>query len=228
MERMRRWRMWGGGMYFALQGVGVGVWWLWMVWMPSVRVHFRTHRLSETGLMDFVWPDLPLLVVGSWVCAGLLWRCAESVWAQRMVWLMVGAVLYPTLYVMGATFWTGGEGWAASMAMGAASVGTCLAAWTVRSEGALFRVAPVRPVWVHIARTFAQTCVFWVVALWFAPWLVCKGEMALGILRFQTPVQSWLPWVLFGIVGGAISGRVISWRVVEKERLCRLKQRVFW
>lgn len=212
MEKMRRWRMVGGALYFALQGVAVGLWWFWMVRVPSVRVYFRTSRLSEAGLMDFAWPDLPLLMGGSWLCAWWLWRCSESVWTQRAVWVVVGVVLYPTLYVVGATFWTGGEGWAAAMAMGAASLGTCLAAWTVRSEGALFQVAPVRPVWVNMLRTFVQTCVFWGISLWVAPWLVCKAEAAWGISRFQTPAQAWLPWVLFAGVGVAnvLTGQIMG------------------
>lgn len=212
VEKEWRWRMWGGALYFALQGMGAALWWFCMFWFPSIRIHFRTHRLSETGLMDFAWPDIPLFVGGSLLCAWALWHLPKSPWTQRLIWLMLGIVGYPTLYVLGSTLWTGGEGWAATMAMLSAFAGTALAAWTVRPEGALFAVAPLRSTTMHMMRTFLQTCVFWCISLLLAPWLVMKAEAALGIVRFQTPMQSWLPWLLFVVVGilNVGTGQVMS------------------
>ncbi|MCB9641006.1 MAG: isoprenylcysteine carboxylmethyltransferase family protein [Myxococcales bacterium] len=211
-KKQRELRMWGGGVYFALQGLGAAFWWFCMFQFPSIRQHFRTSRLSESGLMDFAWPDIPLFVGLSWVCAWALWKIPHSAWTQRLVWLLLGCVWYPTLYVVGSTFWTGGQGWAATMAMLSAAAGSCLTAWTVRPEGALFAVAPERSAKMHMFRTFLQTCVFWGISLVLAPWLVMKAEAALGIVRFQTPMQSWLPWVLFVVVGvlNVGTGQVMS------------------
>lgn len=211
-ESVWKWRGKGAAAYFALQGLGVGAWWI-ILWLwPASRPWFRTSRMGDAALLDFVWPDVSMLAVGSLVCAFLLWRDARNPWSQRFVWVIVGATLYPTLYVAGATLMTQGEGWAATMAMLLASQGSFLAAWTARPEGRLFRVAPVRSTAAHIFRTFVQTSFFWLLALWLTPWLLLKAEAALGIPRFQTPLQSWLPWVLFTIagVGNLLSGYFMS------------------
>ncbi len=206
------WRSKGAAAYFALQGIGVGLWWLLLWKWPASQPWFRTQRMSDVALLDFVWPDVAMLCVGSLLCAVLLWKDARSPWSQRLVWLLVGATLYPTLYVTGATFSSGGEGWAATMAMLLAAQGSFLAAWTARPEGSLFRVAPHRSTSTHVLRTFIQTCFFWGAALWLTPWLLLKAEAGLGIPRFQTPWQSWFPWVLFSIagVGNLLSGYTMS------------------
>lgn len=196
-----RWRTRGGSAYFLVQGVAVSCWWLLLVWVPPARALFHTRRMSDQALLDFAWPDVPLVAVGSFLCAWALWRAPRAPWTQRLVWLLLGATAYPSLYVTGATFASGGEGWAATLAMLFALSGTFLAAWTVRPDGPLFRVAPERSTTYHIAHTMLQTSGFWLVTLCLGPWLFTHAERTLGIPPFDAPFQSWLPWVLFGIVG---------------------------
>jgi protein-S-isoprenylcysteine O-methyltransferase Ste14 len=115
--------------------------------------------------------------------------------------MLVGAAIYPTLYVCGATYMSDGEGWAASMAMLLCSTGTFLAAWTAQFYNPLFRVAPQRTNNQHIFRTFVQTSIFWFLSLAVAPWLLLQAEQALHIPKFHTPLQQWLPWLFFALFG---------------------------
>ena len=199
LESQKEWKLRtvGGAVYFLLQGLGAGLWWLMMWWFPLSRGYFRTSRMSEQALLDFAWPDIPLVVFGSLFCAWALWKVPKSPWTQRLVWAMVGITFYPTLYVAGATLMTGGEGWAATMAMGAAAGGSGLVAWTVRPDGPLFREAVERSSASNVSRTALQSAFFWLVSLVITPWLILQAEKSLGIPSFQTPFQSWLPWLLF-------------------------------
>jgi len=195
------WRARLGALYFATQGAGALLWWVAMWFVPAWRVHFRTDRISDLGLLDFAWPDVPMVVVGSLVCAVALMRAPKGVWTQRLVWVTVGGTVYPALYVTGATFASAGQGWAATMAMLAAASGSFLAAWTVRPDGPLFRVAPKRSAGQNVARTFGQTVIFWASTLALAPWLLLQAGRALGVPGFETPAQAWMPWVLFVLLG---------------------------
>lgn len=194
-----RGRVHGVAAWFALLGFGVLGWWLTLALWPASRARFHTTRSTESALLDFAWPGVPILGAGALAVA--VARAPRSPWTQRAVWLMVGAVTYPALYALGATLATHGEGWAASMAMSLAAAGTALAAWAIRPDGPLFRVAPERTTARHVGRALAHTVVFWVTTLALAPWLVVQGEAAIGVPRFTTPGQAWLPGLLFAVAG---------------------------
>ena len=194
-------RILSASLYFFTQGMGIIAWWFVLLFVPTSRVHFRTSRMSDEALLDFIWPDLFLLGFGSCICAWMIAKRHRSPITQPLTWIIVGASIYPTLYVCGATYVSGGEGWAASMAMLLCGSGSFFAAWTSRLENPLFRVAPKRSNNQHIIRTFIQTSIFWFVSLAAVPWLLTKAEYTLDIPQFHTPFQIWLPCLLFSLFG---------------------------
>ncbi len=214
MRDEREWqgRVRGVAAWFTLLGLGVAAWWVALALWPASRRWFRTTRSTDAALLDFAWADVPLLGVGALAVAVAVARAPRNPWTQRAVWLMVGAVGYPALYVLGATLTSGGEDWAATMMMSVAASGTALAAWTIRPDGPLFRVAAQRSTAGHMRRTLLHTVVFWSTTLALAPWLMVQAEAALGVPRFTTAAQGWLPWVLFAIAGcgNLHSGYVMS------------------
>lgn len=196
-------RVRGVAAWFALLGVGVIVWWVTLALWPASRRWFRAGHSTDASLLDFAWADVPLLGVGALAVAVAVARAPRAPGTQRAVWLLLGAVTYPALYTLGATLASGGEGWAAAMSMTAAAAGTALAAWSIRPDAPLFRVAPPRSPGAHVGRTLLHSLVFWVTALALAPWLIVQAEAAFAVPRFTTPAQAWLPWVLFAIAGAA-------------------------
>ena len=184
-----------------MQGLGIIAWWGLLLYVPTSRIYFRTSRMSDEALLDFIWPDLFFLGLGSCICAWMIGNKYDSPITKPFIWILVGATIYPTLYVCGATYMSGGEGWAASMAMLICASGSFLAAWTAQLEHPLFRVAPHRSNHQHILRTLIQTSIFWFVSLVAIPWLLTKAEQPLGFPKFHTPFQTWLPWVFFLLIG---------------------------
>ena len=201
MTREENVRRIGASLYFLTQGLGIISWWIILIYIPTSRVYFRTSRMSDEALLDFIWPDLFFLGFGSVLCSWMIWKHHTAPITKPLIWMMVGAAIYPTLYVCGATYMSDGEGWAASMAMLLCASGSFFAAWTAQLENPLFRVAPQRSDNQHIFRTFIQTSIFWFLSLVAVPWLLTKAEQTLGISRFHTLFQPWLPWVLFAIIG---------------------------
>ena len=189
----------GAAVYFAVQGLAGAAWWAVMFAAPAWRPLFRTSLLGDEALLLFIWPDLPLFVLGSLLCAAALWRRPSSPWTQRLVWFTVGTCAYPALYVTGGTLWTGGEGWAATSAMLAASAGAGLAAWTARPDGALFVEATPGSAGKHLLHTLLHSVIFWALFLVFVPWLIVQAEASLGVPRFETPGQQVWPWIAFGL-----------------------------
>ncbi|HAA55849.1 MAG TPA: hypothetical protein DCE42_13890 [Myxococcales bacterium] len=196
-----RWRFIGGALYFTLQGAGIITWWLAMFAFPSIQKHFQAYPVTKNVQPSALYPDLILLAGGSWLCALLLWRAPRHVWSQRAAWSMVGAFAYPAIHATSTMWRAGGKGWAATMLMLTFVQGSFLAAWTIRLDGPLFQVAPQRSTSMHILRTLIQTAVFWCMALVLVPWLVTSAEHHLGVPHFTTPMQRWLPWLLFALVG---------------------------
>ena len=195
------WRVRGAAAYFLVQGMGVFLQCL-MLWRwPESRGYFETGLSGDRALVDLLWLDLTLIGCGSFLCAVAILKAAKRQMTQRLLWVSLGVLLYPTTQAFMATVNTGGEGWARTALMLLATQGTFLAAWSVRPEGSLFRVAPARPPAVHVVRTFIQTAFFWLLSLWLTPWLLLHVEIAFGVEAFVTPAQSWLPWVFFGVVG---------------------------
>ena len=201
-EYYRRSRLTGA--YFLVQSISIAAWWALLLYAPNTRQYFRTSRMTDTALLDFIWPDLFFLGIGSGVCGWALWKNPQSSFSQACTWVIVGATCYPTAYVCGATYMSNGQGWAATLFMLFAATGSFLAAWSARVNAPLFRVSPERSSFQYILRTLMQTSVFWAVSLVLGPWLFQQAEKTFHLPRFETPFQSWLP-ILFFIIFGLLN-----------------------
>lgn len=80
------------GTYFAAQGIGVVVWWIFLLSRPDLRGPFFAPQADTMALTKFLVPDV--LVVGgtSLVAATLILR--RSKFGRLAAWAAVGAVTY--------------------------------------------------------------------------------------------------------------------------------------
>ena len=153
-----RYRLLGSAVYYTLQGLSIIGWWILLWQVPDSREVFRTSRMTDTALIDFLWADLFFLGLGSWVSAFLLWKRPKHGFIQPLTWILVGGSVYPTLYVCRATYITNGEGWAATLCMLLMSAGF-FAAWTAGLDNPLFRVAPEsHSNWTHLQNIPPYEC----------------------------------------------------------------------
>jgi len=148
---------------------------------PGWRPLFRAADVPDASLLSLGAADLPLFVGGNAVAGYLLRHRPNSPWRERIVWLALGATLYPTLFVVAETVRTSGEGWAASMAMLAATALVSLVAWATRPGGSAFEPAAARPRWVHQLSTALYSAFFWGMFLGLGPWLLRRAEAGLGV-----------------------------------------------
>lgn len=194
-QHQRRIRL--SAMYFVLQSGLCAVWWLCMYIYPSLQKFFYTSLQSRSSFMLFFAPDLLLLICGSAYVAWKLWYMPQMEWVQRLTWVTVGAMAYPTVYVVFATWKTNGEGWMATLCMVFAFLGSFFAAWSARPKGSLFEEAPQRPTYQYVLRTALQAAILWSAALLCLPWLLGHIERSLALPTFSTPLQDTLPWFFF-------------------------------
>jgi hypothetical protein len=111
--------------YLVLQAVTIALWWLVMWLVPAARVPFVVAGLPDRTLFAFVIPDVVLLVVGS-LFAAIAVR-AQDERARPLLWLLLGAVGYATLWCIGTNVASGAGFWSTAVMTPA-----CLAmGWTV-------------------------------------------------------------------------------------------------
>jgi hypothetical protein len=113
------------GFLVAQALVGIGLWVL-MAVAPDVRAGFELDE-NQPAVMDaFVFADLFVIVLGSVACARLLWRGSPA--AVPMVAFLAGAIVYPTLFLVG---WVAlvGTGSLCLVIMVPPSILTCWVAW---------------------------------------------------------------------------------------------------
>jgi hypothetical protein len=100
--------------YLLAQAGLIAAWWL-VLWLsPTARAPFVVDGWPESTLLAFWLPDVVVLVVGS--AAAALGLRAGRAWARPLVWLVAGAVLYATLWCLGANAVTG-AGWLSTALM---------------------------------------------------------------------------------------------------------------
>jgi hypothetical protein len=100
--------------YLLVQALAVGLWWLVLALVPEARAPFVVAGWPESTLLAFWLPDVVVLVAGSLAAAQALRR--GRAWARPLLWLVAGAVVYATLWCLGANVVTG-AGWLATALM---------------------------------------------------------------------------------------------------------------
>lgn len=84
--------------YFWLQAVAIAGWWVLLLVAPTTRQNFAFRGASFAAFGSFSLGDLAIVVLGS-VLVGS--RGGRS-WAVYAAWLVSGALLYATCFVVAA------------------------------------------------------------------------------------------------------------------------------
>jgi hypothetical protein len=115
--------------YLLAQAAAVAAWWLVLWTVPAARAPFVVAGWPEGTLLAFALPDVAVLVAGS--AAAALGLRGRRPWARPVVWLVAGAVLYATLWCVGANVVTG-AGWLSTAMMVACSAAMAVVVAVVR------------------------------------------------------------------------------------------------
>jgi len=85
------------------------VWWR----VPAARAPFVVAGLPDSTLFAFVVPDVLVLVVGSLLAAKAV--RAQDERARPLLWLLLGAVGYATLWCIGTNIASGSGFWSTAV-----------------------------------------------------------------------------------------------------------------
>lgn len=198
--------------YFALQGIAVGAWWISMIFVPNSRKYFRLETDSETSLLAFWLADLSLLCAGSFAAA---WFCRrDGAHAAAAAWFVTGAVGYASLYCLAFAFFTDAGWLGATLMLPAAIWSGCFSIALSSARDAMFRPARDASTGWILTKTFAQIVVVWTLILAVFPYFILILEDKLGVWRFSFPFQKIVAAVLFiGISFVGVSGAITMARV---------------
>ena len=181
--------------YFAFQGVAVVVWWIVLWRVPSVREWFVAPGWTESSLLAFWVPDLVIGGAGSMLAAWLVLRASR--WAGPALWLVVGAMLYATVYCVAASFATDGAWLNVALMTPAAVASLALAGLSAIPADRLMRPAAPASAGRNIARTLAQCTVVWGVTLTLLPALLLIIDRHFHLPRLALPGQLGIAAAIF-------------------------------
>lgn len=91
--------------YLYAQAVLIVLWWLFVLAVPSARPLFWPTATPAFVIAAFTVPDVLLLATLSAVAGWLVSRSHRR--AEPALWLVVGAIAYPTCYCMASMLVTG-------------------------------------------------------------------------------------------------------------------------
>lgn len=86
--------------YFAVQAIGVAVWWIVLGALPQSRSLFAADGMPFAPLGAFAPGDLGMIALGSALVA---WR-RNARWTPALAWIVVGAMAYGAVYTVTAAF----------------------------------------------------------------------------------------------------------------------------
>ena len=183
--------------YFALQAIAVGAWWLLLFFVPASRVYFRMGD-SDTTLLAFWLPDLLLITAGSLAASGLCFF--DSRLNTFAAWFTCGAVSYASLYCLTFALLTD-SGWLGVTMMLPAMLWSGVYSIALSSlENLMFRQAkPSKTNWI-LTKTAIQIIIVWGLILFVFPYLIIQLEDKLGVPRFTFPFQKILSAVFFVLI----------------------------
>jgi hypothetical protein len=85
-------------MYFFVQAIAIAGWWAVLLVVPATRQNFLIQGGSFAALGSFALGDLGIIVLGS----ALVGARGGRGWAVYAAWLVSGALLYATCFVVAA------------------------------------------------------------------------------------------------------------------------------
>ena len=200
---MKIWRTAAG--YLAAQGLAVAVWWCALIFVPASRTYFLLDTHSGNSLLAFWLADVGLIVVGSGLASGLLWR--NKVLAPLVVAFVCGAVSYATLYCLGLAYFND-KGWLGVALMLPAMLWSSVFAFAVSplSQG-MFRTSRQGSTGWLLAKTLLQIAVVWTLILFVLPYWILLLEDKVGVQRVAWTGQKLLAIALFiGISSIGLAG----------------------
>jgi len=153
--------------YFVVQAIAVGVWWLILFTVPASVRYFQLSNWPAESLFSSSLADVTFAIIGSLVAAYA--TATGKKWANIIVWVLAGAIGYAALYCVGASFITN-EAWIAA-AMMVVMAGATLSMATMfgtHQTPELFRTRR-KTAAVAYGWTLFQTAIFWFVFLWIIP-----------------------------------------------------------
>ncbi|MEZ6005219.1 MAG: isoprenylcysteine carboxylmethyltransferase family protein [Planctomycetota bacterium] len=198
----------GIAQFLCLQAALVLLWWYLLAHVPSSLRWFLPEDVPAETLRYLAPADLLLLGFGALPVAGVIARRHAA--GPALAWAYGGAVLYPTVICVAASFRTD-QAWPAAACMGLMS----LATWSAISmlglpgqEAACFRPAPMGP---QRARrfTFLQIAVFWFVFLVLVPLGAREAMAHLGYSAFYHGGQRFVSSLL--LLAGSGLGLASAW-----------------
>lgn len=199
------------GGYFVLQALLFGAWWLALWLRPGLRAAFGVNAWGDAWLLSFGPADAATGLASLLAGAGLL---RGRSWARAAAWACTGAVGYATLYCTAVFARTGEAAWAVVAMLPAAAASCAAAAAASGATTGCYRVArPAATGW-NLAKTAAQTTVFWGIFLFLLPPGIVALERALGLPAFHAGWQRGAGATLFALAGclGIASGIVVAVR----------------
>lgn len=107
--------------YLAAQAFLVGAWWVVLCTVPATRPPFVIADWPLATLSAFALPDVAVIVGGSAIAAYGVHTARP--WARTLLAAVTGAVVYATLWCLGAVLATG-AGWLGVALMLPAGVGS--------------------------------------------------------------------------------------------------------
>ncbi len=181
--------------YFAIQGIAVISWWLFLLLFPSFRIYFQMDDNSEATLLAFWLPDLLLLAVGSLITSRLCF--VDNKLASIASWFVSGTVSYATLYCLAFALLTD-QGWLGTTLMLVAMLwsGVCSIGLSSAKDLMFRQAEQSKTSWI-LTKTSIQIVIVWGIVLFIIPFLIVQLEGKLGVLRFNFPFQQPLATIFF-------------------------------
>ncbi|NOT62662.1 MAG: isoprenylcysteine carboxylmethyltransferase family protein [Acidobacteria bacterium] len=196
--------------YFALQGLSVLAWWLWLGLQPSARKLFLPPQADEHWLLAFALPDLLIVGIGGIAAALALGQKTST--ANALTWLVTGGMIYAALYCLALSWLTDAAWLSVLLMLPTAALSLTFAAVVTHPAERFFRRAANHSATFNLTKTAGQIVIFWTFFLFCLPALFHHIERKLGWLSFSFTGHAVFAVLLFGLFSflGLWSGFTMS------------------
>lgn len=200
------------GWYFAIQGLAIAAWWLYLWGNPSATAPFIPPGAGSVDLVSFRLPDLLVVVPTSAIAA--LTFFTNSRWSVPLAWAAAGAMDYAFFYCL-AWSWYREGGWLGVALMAPAALFSTVGAIDASAaQLPLFHRAAAARTSRHVAATVVQIVMFWSFFLFIVPAAIVAVERQLAWPNAAFAGQRIAAVTLFGLCSclGLASGLTMAAR----------------